>query len=649
MSFILGMDTGGTYTDGVIIDTKTDTIVCKAKALTTREDLSAGMERCIEKLDFSEPEKISLISISTTLATNATVEGRGGRAALLYMGDEPGETPAEYAIRVSGQYDIMGHELEKIDEKEIIDRLRTIKGKVDAVAISGYAGVRNPRQEKLIKEIVKKELGLPAVCGHELTSALGFSHRCVTAVLNAGLIPVIKDLLEGTKKMAAQKGIDAPLMVVRGDGTLMTSEDAEERPIETLLSGPAASVTGGMYLTGISNGMVVDMGGTTLDAAHAQEGKVKIKSEGAKVGGWFTRVKAVEISTFGLGGDSRICLDRRGNIIVGPEKVIPISLAETEYPGLKYQMKSFRRRGEIKEYPPHEAEALLYVKEDGQPLTETEEKVIGELKDGPRSFSEIGRALSIPPEDLDMSGPAGRGVVQRIGFTPTDILHITGEFTDHDTDAAVRTAEILAKRIGIPIGKFIKKAEDVIVENMAMDCVQSIADFDGEELSLDRSREAKYILRKAFGYESSVLLRPKLELKNPIIAIGAPAGAWLTKLGRLLDGDIVVPENAEVANAAGAASGKITAVAEAAVRVDGEGFSLNLPEERISYRTKEEAMFYAVHLGRQHVEHRLSDAGCTRWKIVESHEDMWHETGEGEKRYTGTEIIITGVGKIGNA
>ena len=86
MSFILGMDTGGTYTDAVIIDAKDRKVLCKAKALTTKDDLTTGIKNCLDQLEFDRLEEITLISLSTTLATNAIVEGRGGRVALALYG-----------------------------------------------------------------------------------------------------------------------------------------------------------------------------------------------------------------------------------------------------------------------------------------------------------------------------------------------------------------------------------------------------------------------------------------------------------------------------------------------------------------------------------------------------------------------------------
>lgn len=143
---------GGTYTDGVIVDSMSRKIVCKAKTLTTKDDLTVGIKNCIDKLDFEKMSGICLVSISTTLATNAIIEGRGGKVALIYMGAEMDEKiPTTMCFKVKGGIDIMGRTVEDIDKKEIEEVLMSLEGKVDAIAISEYASVRNQEHEKEIK------------------------------------------------------------------------------------------------------------------------------------------------------------------------------------------------------------------------------------------------------------------------------------------------------------------------------------------------------------------------------------------------------------------------------------------------------------------------------------------------------------------
>lgn len=647
MSYILGMDTGGTYTDGVIVGAKDRKIRCKAKALTTKEDLTVGLKNCLDNLKFDEMQEIKMVSLSTTLATNAIVEGRGATVGLIYMGrEEIEEIPAEVVAHIKGRFDIMGRLEERLDKEEIIEVLNNMKGKVEALAISGYASVRNPDHELEVKRLAKEILDVPVVCAHQLTSALGFQHRTVTATLNGRLIPIIDTLLKSTKEVLAGYGVDAPIMIVKGDGTLMTEKMAKDRPIETILSGPAASVIGGLAMTGHQDGIVLDMGGTTTDIAEVVKGAVKIRKEGAKVGGWFTRVQAVEISTFGLGGDSRICLDRRGEVAIGPEKVWPLCVVGEEYPQLVHELKSFKRMGDLKSYSSQEADCYMYMGgELFEDATDLEKKIFEKAKGKPHSLSYLARAVGEDPETIDMTKFVESGILARISVTPTDILHFKGKYNVWNSEISRAGIEILARRKEMPVTKFVDMVERAINTKMAMTCVQSAADFEGETFDFESNPEAMYLIERAFGNKKSDVVKPVINLQKPMVAIGAPARAWVTEAGKLLNAEVNVPEDADVANAYGAAVGMITHNVEILISLTDEGYQLNGLGGRDIYGSKEEAVFYAIHEGRKQIEHTLMDSGCTRWVIEEEQEDIMIEIRENEgKQYMGTKIFITGTG-----
>lgn len=334
---ILGIDTGGTYTDGVIIEWETKQIICTAKALTTQDDLTVGMENCMRALVFDRWEEIGRVCLSTTLATNAIVEGRGCRVGLIVLGKKPqGRLPADVCVTLDAQVDIRGGVRERLEQNALEQALRQLHGRCEAVAVSGYASVRNPAHERQAARAAGEYLGLPVVCGHQLTGALGFYERTVTAVLNARLIPLIRALLTTVHLVMARRGIHAPVMVVRGDGSLMRADYAAERPVETVLSGPAASVIGARFLSGRKDCVVVDMGGTTTDIACLRDGVCKVSDEGARLAGWRTRVRALEICTYGLGGDSEIKIGKDGRAVIGPRRVLPLCRArdETQAAGL---------------------------------------------------------------------------------------------------------------------------------------------------------------------------------------------------------------------------------------------------------------------------------------------------------------------------
>lgn len=648
MALVLGMDTGGTYTDGVIVDTISKKIVSKAKALTTKEDLTLGIEECISNLEREYLNEVQLVCLSTTLATNAIVEGKGSKTALIYMGyDDVEKIPAEIKVKVAGRNDVMGNEISRINDNEVRRVVNEIKDKVQAIVISGYASVRNPRQEKLVAQIVREESELPVVCAHQLTSALGFDHRTITAVLNARLINIINNLIIATKQVLCENGVLAPIMIVKGDGTLMTEHMAKEKPIETIMSGPAASVIGGLALTGKTEGIIMDMGGTTTDLAYVTKGKVQIKKEGARVGGWNTRVQAIEMSTFGIGGDSRICLGDRGRIHIGPQKVIPLCVAGKRFPNLENEIRSYRRKGDLKAYYDHEAECyLLNKKADLTDLNEEELEIAEIIRDKAHSMAFIGTKINKDPEVIRIGHLADKGIFIRIGFTPTDLLHVTGKYDRWDRKVSYKGIEVLAARLEWPVTKLIKELEKDIKKKLAMTAVQSTYDFAGKEMTAEESKEAMHLIDRAFNLENDTLLDVKLTLKKPLIALGAPAQAWLKTIEKHVNADITVPENADVANAYGAAVGQLIETVKMEILVDGAKLVLNTPWERFEYRSKEEAMFYAIHEGRKHIEHLFMDAGCSKWDIKEEAKDKLIEIDDDHNlKYIGTTVTITGTAK----
>ena len=308
----LGIDAGGTYTDTVLYDFEQGQTICKSKALTTKWDFTIGIHQALTGLDLQKLKQVEMVSLSTTLATNAIVEGEGQKVGMIIMPPygrfDAEDIPYEPKAAITGQLEISGTEIAPLDEAQVKQIVRQMvkKDDVKAFAVSGYAGAINPAHELAVKRIIREETGLFVTCGHELSDTLNFQTRAHTAMLNARIIPKLTKLLLDLEQVLVTLGIAAPVVVVKGDGTLMDAELAKERPVETILSGPAASVAGARHLTGLKNALVVDMGGTTTDTAALTDGAVSVCETGSNVGGHKTHVKALEIRTAGLGGDSLI-------------------------------------------------------------------------------------------------------------------------------------------------------------------------------------------------------------------------------------------------------------------------------------------------------------------------------------------------------
>ncbi|TJV13269.1 MAG: hydantoinase/oxoprolinase family protein, partial [Mesorhizobium sp.] len=309
----LGIDTGGTYTDAVLWSEAggaNGKVLAKAKALTTRHDLAVGISGAVDAVlqkAATDPAAIKLVSMSTTLATNALVEGQGGRVALVMIGFSEGDLArdglkaalgTDPVVFCPGGHDVHGNAA-KLDLSGLEAALPELGASVSGFAVCAYFATRNPAHELSARNLIRGITGLPVTASHELSAKLGGPRRALTTLLNARLISMIDRLVAATEGFLAARGIAAPLMVVRGDGALVSAAFARQRPIETILSGPAASLVGARHMTGLDNAVVSDIGGTTTDVAVLDRGRPRLDPEGATVGGFRTMVEAVAMRTFG--------------------------------------------------------------------------------------------------------------------------------------------------------------------------------------------------------------------------------------------------------------------------------------------------------------------------------------------------------------
>ncbi|NBT30951.1 MAG: hydantoinase/oxoprolinase family protein, partial [Rhodobacteraceae bacterium] len=233
MAYLLGVDTGGTYTDAVIIDEASETVIASAKSLTTRPDLNLGVGRAIDNaiaLSGVAPDQVAMVSLSTTLATNALVEGQGGRVALVFIGFDESELnraglidalKGDPVIQMSGGHNHAGSEVSPLDLARLDTELAALPKGITGYAVAASFATRNPAHEIAVRDIIRAKTGKPVTCSHELSNALGGPKRALTAVLNARLIGMIARLIGACEDHLAKIGISARLMVVRGDGALV--------------------------------------------------------------------------------------------------------------------------------------------------------------------------------------------------------------------------------------------------------------------------------------------------------------------------------------------------------------------------------------------------------------------------------------------
>ena len=248
--YLLGIDTGGTFTDSVLLDYAGHDIVSSAKTLTDHGDLARGIIRAIEKLEIEDPEKIMLVGMSSTLATNSVAEGKIRKTGLILIGYDPdliadyhfdsGFSAADIAY-FNGGHNSQGAEQASLDIDGIVSWVNANKDNLEALAVSGYFSPLNAAHEYAALEAISQLCDLPIVLGHQLSTRLDSIKRASTACLNASLVAVMHEFTLAVQRALKDRRITAPLMVVKGNGYLMPQYEAVRRPVETVLSGPAAS------------------------------------------------------------------------------------------------------------------------------------------------------------------------------------------------------------------------------------------------------------------------------------------------------------------------------------------------------------------------------------------------------------------------
>jgi len=641
MNKILGIDTGGTYTDAVVICADSKEILHKSKTLTTHHKLRNCIETSFERIPSSLLADISMVCLSTTLATNAIVENHGCKEGLILIGEKPqGRMPTSHFAMIQGKYDIKGRLKENIDPGEVLKVVEFFRDKVDAIAISGYASVRNPTHELYVKKVIEQQLGVPVVCAHELTSSLGFYDRTVTVDLNAKLIPIVCDLMDSVKSVMQGYQIQAPLMIVKGDGRLMTDVCARNKPIETILSGPAASVIGAIHLSGKKEAFVLDMGGTTTDIANVSDGRLNVRSEGAKIGDWFTHVQAAEVFTTGLGGDSRIYQDHSENIKIGPGRAIPFSMAAEIYPELLQEIGEIFISNVYRHFCYQDEEAYQLIKKHEHLSYNDEERIIIEvLRSSPHTLYYLQENIHMKNLRGTLNELLHAGVIGLIALTPTDVLHVTGRYKKWNPIIAEMGVKIAAERCKKTPEAFIAEVERVIIKKLDSSCIQAAMYFDQQVLDMSEGSTADYFLNKLFFHKSSSVLEAAYRLKKDVVAIGAPSGAWASKAGKELFANIMIPEHAEVANAVGAAVGRAVESVEVLIRLDDvtDQYIVFSPMNRTAYDTLNEATAYAREIGQECVK-RLSATGICN--ITYHQEDMEIEDSCNNKKIFVERLVV---------
>jgi N-methylhydantoinase A/oxoprolinase/acetone carboxylase beta subunit len=638
----LGIDAGGTYTDAVIYDFNSGQTRCKGKALTTRWDFTSGIGQALEQLDRHQLERVEMVALSTTLATNAIVEGEGQKVGLLIMPPygifDPKDYPHEPKAMIPGRLSISGEEIEPIDPDQT---RRTVRRMVDAdqvgaFAVSGFAGAINPQHEAAVKQIIREETGLFVTCGHELSTILDFKIRATTAVLNARIIPRLGKLITDLERTLADRGIHAPIVVVKGDGTLMRAEMAKERPVETIFSGPAASVAGARHLTGLNDALVVDVGGTTTDTAAVEHGNVRVCDTGATVAGRRTHVRALDIRTAGLGGDSLISRES-GQFSIGPRRVAPISWLGATCSGADRAVDYLRHRQRRFETSTRTMQIMaatgggVHIQ-----LTEMERRILRLLDKRPHSIDELARRTDVLSDrHLPLDRLEEHFVIQRCGLTPTDLLHLAGEFQRWDADTARHFFGVFADLSKKDATRLREMLLETVSRNLALEVLKRQLSDQVDPEGMHHCPVCQTLMENVFsGGNDQFHLH--IDFKRPVIGIGAPIAFFLPRAAAMIGARVVLPEHAEVANAIGAVTSHV--VVERQVRIvpgDGSGFLIEGLSGARRFKAFAEADTYARHELADMVRKLARTSGTSTRTVTIETEDQMPEDASGQPIFIG--------------
>ncbi|MBN2852310.1 MAG: hydantoinase/oxoprolinase family protein [Clostridia bacterium] len=632
MKLGLGIDTGGTFTDAVIYNFENKEILSSFKSPTTIGDLNICINNVLNSIDKQYLDSIMVVSLSTTLVTNACVEGKGARGKLILIGckrEEIIKYGREYGlpdvsdiIFVDGVVDINGKEIKSPDWDSFKKQILDIEKHVDSFGVVQMWGTVNPVYEVEARELIQTISSKPTVCGHELSSKLNYFRRAVSCLLNVRLIPIFNHFLDSVKQNIELKGIKAPLLIVRCDGSVMTEQYARSKPVDTLLSGPAASIAGGLVLSRQKNAVILDIGGTTSDMGIVENESVKLEEQGATIGENKTATSSIDIYTLGIGGDSQIAVTSDQRLIIGPKRVESICQLSFKYPSIKEKIREL-----IPVANKHVRNIGVFYYLVG---TKKNSRIIDYLADGPKDVLSIcdNCDISIYNNDLDLL--VNEGVIMRCAITPTDIAHCQKKFNKWDSEAAELILTLFVKQFGFDETTILAKIEDKIGQLLYTMIVRKLYQYESKNDMEEEFYEFSY------GSDSR-LLNFDITCKFPIIGLGAPAYLYLPEVARKLNTTCIIPTHAGVANALGAIAGeiRITEFAEITTIYDNNqfvGYHLQTSNGVNLFDTYEEAEKQAYSLLNLITRENLAKRGAVKGDIhINKHDHSVKAPFQGEE------------------
>ena len=443
----IGIDVGGTFTKAIALDIVSGDILSSSTVPTTHTDergVSTGIVIVLSNL-LKESEiklhEIEIIAHSTTQAINALLESDTAKVGIVAMGVGPEKSDVikrtnlsdakinyDNDIKSSHRFLDTSHLITDSEVSTAIEELKNDGAKV-IVATEAF-GVDDPSNEEFVMKHATK-LNIPSTASHEISGIYGLEIRTLTAAINASVLPKTVQVGNFVEEAIRETGVTAPLMIMKGDGGVTNMDTFRSKPILTVLSGPAASVAGALLYLKVTNGIFVEVGGTSTNICIIRNGKPEIRYVTIK--NHPTCIRSMDVRVLGVAGGSMVKLESNTISRVGPRSA--------HIAGMKYSCYADvddLSTGEIISVKPKESDVDEYVaikcKNETYAITNTcAANALGMIEEGDYSYSNpesAKLALNILGKKLGIAGAqAALNIIQTASFDITkEITRIIKEF-----------------------------------------------------------------------------------------------------------------------------------------------------------------------------------------------------------------------------
>ena len=443
----IGIDVGGTFTKAIALDIVSGDILSSSTVPTTHTDergVSTGIVIVLSNL-LKESEiklhEIEIIAHSTTQAINALLESDTAKVGIVAMGVGPEKSDVikrtnlsdakinyDNDIKSSHRFLDTSHLITDSEVSTAIEELKNDGAKV-IVATEAF-GVDDPSNEEFVMKHATK-LHIPSTASHEISGIYGLEIRTLTAAINASVLPKTVQVGNFVEEAIRETGVTAPLMIMKGDGGVTNMDTFRSKPILTVLSGPAASVAGALLYLKVTNGIFVEVGGTSTNICIIRNGKPEIRYVTIK--NHPTCIRSMDVRVLGVAGGSMVKLESNTISRVGPRSA--------HIAGMKYSCYADvddLSTGEIISVKPKESDVDEYVaikcKNETYAITNTcAANALGMIEEGDYSHSNqesAKLALNILGKKLGIAGAqAALNIIQTASFDITkEITRIIKEF-----------------------------------------------------------------------------------------------------------------------------------------------------------------------------------------------------------------------------